>query len=103
MRGNPGYLVDFLGGKCLYLKDAFGKRLAHMEALNKKRGWQQVVFPSRGDMRGTDALYFPSQRPGASPRVVLVHGIAANFLDGTVQTAAFYLRRLNISSLVPNL
>jgi len=101
MRGDPNYLVDFLGGKCLYLKRTFGSLLLDIESHNKRLGWTEVVFPARGDKREVRALYFPAA--ARSPRVVLAHGIAANYLDSTVQTTAHFLRYMNVSSLVPNL
>lgn len=101
MRGDPNYLVDFLGGKCLSLKRSLGSLLLDIESHNKRFGWREVVFPARGDKRDVRALYF--RAAAGAPRVVLAHGIEANNLDSTVQTVAHFLRLMNISSLVPNL
>eukprot|EP00747_Dinoflagellata_sp_TGD_P115045 gnl/TRDRNA2_/TRDRNA2_172057_c0_seq1.p1 gnl/TRDRNA2_/TRDRNA2_172057_c0~~gnl/TRDRNA2_/TRDRNA2_172057_c0_seq1.p1 ORF type:complete len:526 (+),score=61.58 gnl/TRDRNA2_/TRDRNA2_172057_c0_seq1:57-1580(+) len=101
-RGNPGYLVDFFGGHCRHHKDAFAALLFELESYNLRMRWLEVSFLSRLDSRRVDALYFPSAVLGA-PRVVLAHGIRASNLDSTVQAAAYFLRHMNISVLVPNL
>lgn len=102
VRGDPEYLVDFFGGKCIHLKQHFAANLLELEAFNRRFGWHTVVFPSREDGIPVDALYLPSPSRHA-PRVVIAHPAAANNLDSTVQTVAYFLRLMNISVLLPNL
>lgn len=101
LRGDPSYLPDFFAKKCLRLKKHFAPVLERLETYNKDKGWRRVVFPSRGDAREVEALYFPSTT--GSARVVLGHSLGTNFLHHSVQTAAYFLRAMNISVLVPNL
>ncbi|CAK0884833.1 unnamed protein product [Prorocentrum cordatum] len=103
-RGDPGYLVDFFGPHCLYLKRTFSPVLKELEAYNLRRGWKEVTLPAREDSLPVRALVFPaaSSVEGAEvPRVVLAHGGHATALDSSVQAAAYYLRLANISAVVP--
>lgn len=100
-RGDPTYLLDFLSGKCQYLKVMASSLVKSIETSNKLLGWQRVSFPAR-DGRQVSGLLFPSPtRP--SPRVVIAHGLGSDPMSDAALTAAFLLRAMNISVLVPAL
>jgi hypothetical protein len=101
LRGDPGYLVDFFGEKCIYLKRRFQQELKRLENSNRRTGWRTVTFNAR-DGRLVSALWLPSP-VRQSPRVVIAHSGLSNYLDAAVQSAAYYLRSMNISVLAPNL
>lgn len=103
IRGDPGYLIDFFGGQCVYLKSVFRPELLKLEAFNRHWGWQTVTFPARGDAVPVRAFYFPSPKSRKSPRVIIGHRGGANYLDTAAQTVCYFLRSMNISVLIPNL
>jgi len=99
--GDPQFLPFFYYGACLHLQESFGSTLSELETFNALNGFQQVEFPAVGDGRTVSALWFPNVR--SAPRIVLAHGIEGNNLANAVQTAAYFLRSVGFSVLVPNL
>jgi len=100
--GDPGRMADFFDLKCTYLMGRFAPLREDIEAYNVAHGWTEISFSARYDKRSVAALYMPSPA-NHSPLVVLAHSAASHWLDNTVQTAAYFLRTMNISVLVPDL
>lgn len=78
-----------------------------MSAFNKKHDWKLVEFPSRRGHHGQEkvrikAWWLPADDPKA-PRIIVQHGNNVNFNDRIVQTAAYLLRSMGFSCLLPNL
>lgn len=98
--GSPDHLPLFFSGQCTHLVGTFGHHLDALEAFNWQNGWAEISFPAR-DFHNVSALYFPSS-PN-SPLVIVAHSLSATWLDHTVQTAAYFLRSMGVSVLIPNL
>lgn len=99
-----------VSGICDTMIEGFRPTGESAESLNKKLGWKKVWLLSRKPMGdGMDivkrvnmsAYYLPSTAPN-SPTIIVQHGNNANALDHTVQTAAYYLRKVGYNVLLPN-
>lgn len=82
-----------------------------MDTFNKNNPWKLVTFPSRAgashdgspiDVVELKGWWLPAPNEPAAPRIVLQHGFTQNSNKNFQQLAAYMLRSLGFSVLLPN-